>query len=168
MRNPFPGEEEESSLCTAAPGEKSPAVPWGRPHLPRTVPRQVLEAMLPIQLHVLLLRQQELHPVCLPFSQGTAGPGWGLGAALLCPALQSLLTLQLCWQQLCLCSTCGSAGSRPQHRRWRCVLLWQKWCDPRDSKVSEYKGSATCPVLFLEPCLGGALLQKIRRIFTVT
>lgn len=61
----------------------------------------------------------------------------------------------------------GAAGTGPGQQ------LWQKCCSPREqvpqcsSKVSGYQDSATCPVLFLEPCLGVALLQKIKRIFTV-
>lgn len=48
---------------------------------------------------------EELQPLHLPYSQGTAVPGWGQGAALLHTALpySHFPPLQLCWQQLSLC-----------------------------------------------------------------
>lgn len=58
-------------------GRTGTALHWGRPHLPSTVPRQVFKAVV-AKLHMLLLTNtEELQPLCLPFSQGTAVPGWG-------------------------------------------------------------------------------------------
>lgn len=152
--------QEESSPCTAVPREKRHSSALGRPHLRSTVPRKVLEAVVPLQLHVLLLRHSSL----CSFSQGTAGPAWGQGAALLHPALpcREFPPLQPCWQQLGLCRGHSPAPGVDLQALGVLVpsALAAVVCSPGkqfpkcSSEDYKYKDSATCPVLRAKPRCG--------------
>lgn len=164
-------------------GRRGTALHWGRPHLPSMVPQQVPEAVVPVQLPVLLLRHGEALASApsleLRHSRALLGPRSCCCFTQQCRAVTShpsgcagrscsKLCAELRAQHHVWSSDSGATGPGPSAGAARYLpQLWQKWCSPTESfpkcstEVAEYKGSAHCPVQFLEPDLDVALHYNV-------